>query len=163
MKKSLILCAAFLAACSAAAPTEGGIEISDIRINPPLPGQTTGVGFMTLENKGTADRLLAVTSPVSGRVELHTMIDDGDIVRMRKVEGIDLPAGATVALKPGGHHLMMFDSEMTLGEDTTMTLDFENAEDLTLVVPIIKRGAKPTMSNHGSHSKPADHGSATEH
>lgn len=162
MKKLLILSAALLAACSAA-PNEGGIEISDIRINPPLPGQTTGVGFMSVENKGAADRLLSVSSPVSARIELHTHIDDGGVMRMRKVGGIDLPAGKTVELKPGSYHIMMFDSDMTLGEDTTVTLDFETAEDLTLVVPIIQRGATPAGSDHGSHTKPADHGSATEH
>jgi len=162
MKKILILGAALLAACSAA-PYDGGLEISDIRINPPLPGQTTGVGFMTIENKGAADRLLSASSPVSARVELHTHIDDGGVMRMRKVGGIDLPAGETVELKPGSYHIMMFNSDMTLGEETTVTLDFENSEDLTLVVPILQRGATAAGSDHGSHTKPADHGSATEH
>jgi len=152
VKKLLVLSAAILAACSAAT-TQGGIEISDIRLNPPLPGQTTGVGFMSLENKGQADRLMSVSSPLSDSIELHTHLNDNGVMRMRKVDGIDLPAGETVDLKPGSYHIMIFDTDMVVGEETTVTLDFEIAEDVTLVVPVVRRGAAPKMSDHGSDTE----------
>jgi copper(I)-binding protein len=136
-----------------------GIEISNARINPPLPGQSTGVAFMRLDNHGEDDRLLAITSPVSGRIELHTHLNDGGIMQMRRVDGIALPHGDTVELKPGGFHVMLFETTATLGEEAVLTLDFEKAEDLTVVAPIVLRGE----TDSGSHSKSSDHGSSTKH
>lgn len=155
MKKIMILTAAILAACSAGDTVDnklGGIEISEIRFNAPLPGQTTGVGFMTIENNGTADRLISASTPVSERVELHTHTEENGVMRMRRVEGIDLPAGETVELKPGSFHIMIFNTQMAAGDETTLTLDFETAEDVTLVVPVSQRGAAAKPSDHGSGS-----------
>ncbi len=136
-----------------------GIEISNARINPPLPGQTTGVAFLRLDNFGEDDRLLAVSSPVSGRIELHTHLNDAGIMKMRRVGGIALPHGKAVELKPGGFHIMLFETSAALGDDAVLTLDFEKAEDLTVVAPIILRGE----ADAGSHSKASDHGSHSGH
>lgn len=156
MRKILMIAAVFsLAACSGEThKADGrGIEISNAMIHPPLPGQTTGVAFLQLDNHGAADRLLAVSSPASGRVELHTISTKDDILRMRRVDAIDVPDGQSVELKSGGDHIMMFESEMALGDEVLLTLDFETADDLTIVVPVIARGAKPKDSaDHGSHS-----------
>jgi len=149
-KFAVILAAIGLAGCEGEHhPHAGeGIEISNARIHPPLPGQTTGVAFMRLDNHGDPDRLLAVSSPASGRVELHTISNEEDIMRMRRVDGIDVPHGVAVELKSGGDHVMMFDAEMALGDEVLLTLDFETADDLTIVAPVISRGD----SNPGSHS-----------
>ena len=130
-----------------------GIEISNARINPPLPGQTTGVAFMRLDNHGADDRLLAITSPVSGRIELHTHLNEGGIMKMRRVEGIALPHAKAVELKPGGFHVMLFNTTAELGDEVVLTLDFETAEDLTVVAPIVTRGEVSSGDEHkGSHS-----------
>lgn len=125
-----------------------GIEISNAIIHPPLPGQTTGVAFLRLDNHGEGDRLLSVTSVASDRVELHTTMTEDDIMRMRRVDGIDVPHGKAVELKSGGDHIMMFNAAMALGDEVVLTLDFETADDLTVVAPVIARGD----SGHGSHS-----------
>lgn len=130
-----------------------GIEISNAVINPPLPGQTTGVAFLRLDNHGEDDRLVAVTSSVSGRIELHTHLNEDGVMKMRRIEGIELPHGKAVELKPGSFHIMLFDAEMQLGDEAVLTLDFEKADDLTIVAPIEQRGAKPKGdAEHGSHS-----------
>ena len=130
-----------------------GIEISNARINPPLPGQSTGVGFMRFENHGDDDRLLAVSSPISGRIELHTHLKEDGVMKMRRVEGIDLPHGETVDLKPGSFHIMLFETNAALGDDAVLTLDFEKADDLTVVAPIVMRGEMTDgVKDHGSHS-----------
>ena len=130
-----------------------GIEISSARINAPLPGQTTGVAFLRLDNHGEDDRLLAVSSPVSGRVEIHTHLNEDGVMKMRRVDGVDLPHGKAVELKPGSYHIMLFESEMQIGDEAVLTLDFEKADDLTVVAPIQQRGAKPDGDkSHGSHS-----------
>ena len=78
MRRLFFTCAALLLfGCGGGHTHSGeGIEISNARINPPLPGQTTGVAFMRLDNFGEDDRLLSVSSPVSGRIELHTHLND---------------------------------------------------------------------------------------
>lgn len=130
-----------------------GIEISNARINPPLPGQTTGVAFMRFDNHGEDDRLLAVTSPISGRVELHTHLNEDGVMKMRRVDGIALPHGKSVDLKPGSFHVMIFDTQVALGDEAVLTLDFEKADDLTVVAPVVTRGEKMSGDkDHGSHS-----------
>ena len=168
MRRILLTLAAFtLMGCGGGHTHSGeGIEISNARINPPLPGQTTGVAYLRLDNHGEDDRLLAVTSPVSGRIELHTHLNDDGIMKMRRVEGIALPHGKAVELTPGGFHVMLFETSASLGEDAVLTLDFEKAEDLTVVAPIIQRGeaengSHTKSSDHGSHSNSSDHGSHT--
>ena len=130
-----------------------GIEISNARINAPLPGQTTGVAFLRLDNHGADDRLLAVTSSVSGRIELHTHLNEDGVMKMRRVDGIALPHGKAVELKPGSHHIMIFDADMQLGDEAVLTLDFEKADDLTVVATVEQRGAKTKGdAEAGSHS-----------
>ena len=133
--------------------TGEGIEISNARINPPLPGQTTGVAFLRLDNHGADDRLIAVTSSVSGRIELHTHLNEDGVMKMRRVDGIALPRGKTVELEPGSFHIMIFDTQMQLGDEPVLTLDFEKADDLTVVATVEQRGAKAKGDKeHGSHS-----------
>ena len=130
-----------------------GIEISNARINPPLPGQTTGVAFLRLDNHGADDRLLAVSSSVSGRIELHTHRNEDGVMKMRRVDGIALPHGKAVELKPGSFHIMLFNADMELGDEAVLTLDFEKADDLTVVATVEQRGSKPKGDKeHGSHS-----------
>ncbi|NDG48773.1 MAG: copper chaperone PCu(A)C [Rhodospirillales bacterium] len=66
-----------------------------------------GAGFLTIRNAGGADRLLSASTPAAGRTELHTMLRDGDIMRMRQVEAIAVPANGAVSLAPGGLHIML--------------------------------------------------------
>lgn len=152
MRKWLLLGAMSLCACQGSV-SQGGIEISEARFHPPLPGQTTGVGFLTLENKGAKDRLLSASSPVGGRVELHEHQNVGGVMRMRKVEAIELPKNDVIKLESGSYHIMIFDADMELGEETVLTLDFETADDVTINVPIVKREGSAQGSDHGSATK----------
>ncbi|MFN3611353.1 copper chaperone PCu(A)C [Tepidimonas sp.] len=76
-----------------------------------------------------AMRLVAGESPVAGVVEIHEMAMDGDVMRMRAIPGLALPAGRPVELKPGGYHVMLMDLKRPLagGETVPLTLVFENA------------------------------------
>ena len=144
MRHIILLAAAVaLVACdSGGHPHAGeGIEISNARINPPLPGQTTGVAFMQLNNYGDDDRLLAVTSEASDRIELHTHLNEGGVMKMRRLDnGIDLPHDKPVELKPGSYHIMLFETDAAVGDEIILTLDFEKADDLTVVAPVVMRG-----------------------
>lgn len=154
MRRLLIsLSALALVGCVPHSHDGEGVEISNARINPPLPGQTTGVAFMGLMNYGEDDRLLAITSSVSDRIELHTHLHEDGIMKMRRVDGIDLPHHEAVDLKPGGLHVMLFNTSAALGDEVVLTLDFEKAEDLTVVAPVVMRGEMGNgEKDHGSHS-----------
>ncbi|MCA1442362.1 copper chaperone PCu(A)C [Ensifer sp. IC4062] len=126
---------------TAAAPVEAGdLEISGGAVKAMLPGAKVGGGGLVVKNTGSADdRLLAVESPAAGRVELHEMKMENDVMKMRKLEeGIVIPAGATVELKSGGLHLMFMEvtKPFAEGETVPVTLTFEKAGKVDYVLPV---------------------------
>lgn len=104
----------------------------------------TGAAYLTLGNTGTTgDRLVAASTPVAGRAELHTHLRDGDVMRMRSVNAIEIPPGETAELKPGGLHIMLLDLKAPLkqGETFPLSLQFEKAGIQTVTVVIEAAGA----------------------
>jgi periplasmic copper chaperone A len=75
-------------------------------------------------------KLVAASSPVAGVVEIHEMAMEGNLMKMRAIPGLDLPAGKAVDLKPGGYHVMLMDLKQPLkeGETVTVTLVIEGKE-----------------------------------
>ncbi len=104
-----------------------------------------GGGFLTIVNKGAvADRLIAARSAASDKVEIHEMKMDGNVMRMRELEkGLEIPAGATVMLKPGGYHIMFMGLKAPFAKDTKVpvTLVFEKAGSLDIVLDVEALGA----------------------
>lgn len=99
--------------------------------------------YMTLRNEGEAgDRLLGGHTPAAARVEVHRSRLVDDVVRMEKLEGLDLPADSTVELRPGGIHLMLLGLSRSLevGDDLELTLSFEWSGDLILTIPVGRPG-----------------------
>ena len=124
----------------------GAITIERARAHATAPGQPVGGGYMTLVNGGGADRLVSVSAPVSKSAEMHVMKMKGEVMQMRQVEAIDLPAGKTVALAPGGYHIMFVGLKAPLkaGEGFPMTLKFAKAGEVTVPVRVEAPG-----SGHG--------------
>jgi len=167
MKKFLtIIAAAALAACSGEMPhgadghthaghqMDEGIVISSARILPPFPGRDTAAGYMSITNHSkTDDKLISATSPISGAVEIHNHIEEGGVMKMRQVEGITLKAGETVELKPGSFHLMMFKANLAEDQtDVSLTLNYEKAPSVTLIVPVEGLGEGESYgSSHEGH------------
>jgi copper(I)-binding protein len=91
----------------------------------------------------TADRLTAVSSPVAKKVELHTMSMEGGVMRMRPLAAIDIPAGQTGTLSPGGMHIMLLGLTQPLreGQSFPLTLSFDHAGPRQVTVAIEKAGA----------------------
>ncbi len=123
----------------------GTLEISHPWTRATPPTAQAGGGFLTITNKGTAaDRLLAARSTVSDRVEVHEMKMDGNVMRMRELEkGLEIPAGATVMLKPGGYHIMFMGLKAPFAKDARVpvTLVFEKAGSLDIVLDVEALGA----------------------
>jgi len=103
-----------------------------------------GAGFLTLRNTGAADRLVAARAEIAGVVELHTHIHENGVMRMRPVAAIDLPAGETVTLRPGGLHLMLIDLKQPLnqGDTVPVTLVFEKAGEVQTQLAVQAAGAR---------------------
>ena len=121
-----------------------------------VPGQKATGAFMKLTAKdGT--KLVSVSTPAAGVSEVHEMKMDGDVMKMRAVQGgLDLPAGKAVELKPGGYHVMLMDLKAPLPKDSTvaLTLVFKDAKGVEtkqeVTLPVSTVAPMGTM-NHGDH------------
>jgi periplasmic copper chaperone A len=107
-----------------------------------VPTAKTGAIYFTLMNHGAVDdKLLSATSPASETVELHETQMDGDVMKMRAIEGgVALAAGATVEFKTGGMHVMLVGLKAPLKEGDTIQveLNFEKAGMIKVDVPVGK-------------------------
>lgn len=116
------------------------------------PGQTNSASFMTLSNQGDEHHALAgAESDAAKVVELHTHLMEEGMMKMRRVDKIDLPAGETVKLEPGGLHIMLIGLERQLspGEDVDITLVFEDGSRSSTKAPVKKVEVK--MDHHKHH------------
>ncbi len=106
-----------------------------------------GAAYFRIVNAGPeADRLLAASSPVAGRVEMHTHLMDDGVMRMRRIDGVSVPGNEAAVFEPGGHHVMLMGLAGPLKQGGTfpLTLTFEKAGEITVSVkvrPIAARGS----------------------
>lgn len=112
-----LLLAALLAAVSGCSPAPpAGLVIEDARVREPAPGRDMTAGYFTARNStGQAIVLVGASSPAARAVEMHVTEANGDMMRMRQLEQVEIGAGETVRFEPGGRHLMLFG--VTLAED----------------------------------------------
>ncbi len=140
------LAGAWLALSPAAAfsQAKGDVQIEKPWARATVPGASVGGGYLVIRNKSvTADRLIGATSPVSARVEIHEMAMDKDIMRMREVKGVEVPAQGAVEFKPGGYHLMFLELKAPLkqGDKVPVTLRFEKSGEMKAEFAVEARGA----------------------
>lgn len=130
----------------------GSIKIENAYTRATVPGQQVAGGFMKIENKGSADQLVSASSPVAGEVQLHEMAMEGNVMKMRQVKDIAVPAGSAVELKPGGLHLMFMSikSPLTAGESVPVKLKFAKAGEVEVKMPVNAMGAG---AGHGGAMK----------
>jgi copper(I)-binding protein len=108
------------------------------------PGAPTGAVYLTIHNGGPSDdRLIAVSTPAAKKADLHTHVMDGNIMKMRAVPDLRIPAGKDVRLAPGGYHVMLTDLNHPLkrGGTLRLTLTFEKAGKIAVTAPILAAGA----------------------
>jgi copper(I)-binding protein len=116
-----------------ATPALAQIEIENAWMRATPPGAKTAAGYMTIRNQSSSpDHLIRAASPLAARVEMHVHLHDGDVMRMRQVKSYDIPAKGSLALKPGGAHLMLVDIKRAFkeGEKVPVTLLFERAGEM---------------------------------
>ena len=126
----LVLAATLAWSFPAAAQTGAAIEVAAPWARPSPGGGKMSAAYLTLHNKGTAaDQLLSASAPVAEAVELHTVVKDGDVMRMRPVPAIEVAPGATTVLQPGGYHIMLIGLKGPLkqGDRFPLELNFARA------------------------------------
>lgn len=135
----------------------GDLELSTAWTRATPPKAKAGGGFIEIVNTGSeADRLVSASSDVAKKTEIHEMAVTDGVMKMRELEnGIEIPAGETVALKPGGLHIMFMGLNQSFeeGSKVPVVLTFEKAGEVAVELDVAKMGAK--TPNHGkmNHSK----------
>ena len=158
MKSTTTLLAISLLAISSGAALASDIEVSSPWVRGTVAGQKATGAFMKLTAKDGA-RLVGASSPAAGVTEVHEMKMEGDVMKMRAVPALELPAGKPVELKPGGYHVMLLDLKAPLAKDTVVPItlvfkDSKGAESrLELKVPVsatapAQAGAAAMMDGH---------------
>ena len=128
-----LLALAALAAMPAAAQEAkvGDLVITQAWSRATPKGSPVAAGYLTIRNTGsTADKLIAAETTAAKVTQVHEMSMEGGVMKMRQMtNGLDIPPGKTVELKPGGYHLMILGLKrpLTQGETARIDLNFEHA------------------------------------
>lgn len=157
MLKRLAFATAF-ALTTAAFAMSHEVKIGDLTLHHPYarataPGAPVSGGYMKIHNAGSApDYLIGGSADFAGKIEIHEMVMDGDVMKMRPVEGgLEIPAGGEVELKPGGYHVMFMGLNKQLIVDTyeKAKLVFKNAGEVEVefAVQEVKMGGM----DHNGH------------
>ncbi len=150
--RSLLPVLVLLFSCLALmAPAQAESILAEEAWSRATPGQArNGAVFMTLHNRGAEDDALlgADAGPLATSVEIHTHMHEDNIMKMKAVDTLALPAGATVTLMPGGLHIMLMGLKAPLyeGQSFTMTLTMQKAGTITIPVVVRAVGAPASVS-----------------
>lgn len=116
-----------------------GLELSNGWVRAVPPVSKTTAAYINIENTNAhADELLGASSSIAKAVEIHEVVDKNDVMVMQRVNKLEVPAQGKVMLKPGGYHIMFIglDSVPKEGEKVHLTLNFKNAGEVMLVLPV---------------------------
>ncbi|MGX6649120.1 copper chaperone PCu(A)C [Maricaulaceae bacterium MS644] len=130
----------------------GGLAVTEGWVRNPIAGRDVTAGFLTIEGGGEAGRLTGVESDEAERIELHTMAMEGDVMRMRQVEAMDVPADGALTLSSGGDHLMIFGVSADAAADGMLdvVLQFEGGRSVEAQLPFADTA--PASSSTGDMS-----------
>ncbi len=149
-----------LAVSASALWAQAQVKVEDAWVRGTVAQQKATGAFMRL-TAAQPVRLVAAQSPVAGVVEIHEMAMVNDVMKMRAIEGLDLPAGQAVELKPGGHHVMLMDLKAPIANDTPvpLTLVFEDAQrkrfSVEVKAPARALTGQPAKGHGHGHGAPA--------
>lgn len=152
-----LITAAFTTVCTVSAFAQN-LTVTDAWARATVQGQKATGAFMKITAKDNA-KLVGVSSPAAGVAEIHEMKMEKDIMKMAALpNGLDLPAGKAVELKPGGYHVMLMDLKAPLAKDTTVpvTLTFQDAKgvksNLELKVQVGMQAPRMQHQKQGEHN-----------
>lgn len=137
-----LTCLLFNLSCAAVVQECPGLRVDDPWVREAPPGVAVQAGYMTLNNQGTQELILTeAASPEFGKVEFHRMWFEGERMRMEPQDSLVIPAGGTLALEPGGYHLMLFRPDQRLRAGDTVHIRLQCGEAKSFIdAPVRKAG-----------------------
>lgn len=153
--KTFSVLIALVAALATGAAHAQSVRVDGAWARASVPGQKATGAFMTLTAPQGA-RLVGVSSPAAGVSEIHEMVMQGDVMKMRAIDSLPLPAGQPVELKPGGHHVMLMDLKAPLARDGTVPItlllkDAAGVESRTELQVPVRAMAMPAAAHGHKH------------
>tara|TARA_Y100001960_G_C14505699_1_gene743895 strand:- start:322 stop:825 length:504 start_codon:yes stop_codon:yes gene_type:complete len=146
----------FSVICYSKTTFAGDVQVGHITISDPWARYSfaeakSAAAYMTVKNQsGRMEHLIAVRSSIAQKVELHQTKSQNGILKMSLVNKLDIPAGKTIMLKPGGLHVMFFGLKKPIEEGATfpLTLEFSKAGKVTVMIRVLKNEALKKMNKH---------------
>ncbi|HVH81312.1 MAG TPA: copper chaperone PCu(A)C [Stellaceae bacterium] len=129
----------------------GGVAVKDAWARATPGSAQTAAAYATIESP-SGDRLTGASTPVAQKAEIHSMTMDNGVMKMRPVEGVELPPGQQVTLKPGGYHIMLTGliKPLEVGQSFALTLDFAKAGAKEVTVMVEKVGSMGPNAQTGA-------------
>lgn len=151
----LVIRTAIVAASLLAAAAQAQVTVKDAWVRATVPQQKATGAFMQLQAAKNS-KLVSASSPLTPSVEVHEMVMQDNVMKMRQVPSVELPAGKTVELKPGGYHVMLMELKQQVKEGDTvpLTLVIEVAdgkrESVEVKAPVraLNASAQPASHKH---------------
>ncbi len=124
-------------------------KISEVWVKSTLPGAAVSAAYMQIQSS-KATRLVKVDTPAAGLVELHNMTMKDGVMEMKAMDAVEVPAGKSVTLKPGGMHVMLMNVKKPIkaGDKVALTLTFEGADKKPLVVKLDATARDALAASH---------------
>jgi len=144
----------------AAAPAQvhDGISVQNAWVRPTVGEQDATGAYLTITSQEPMS-LVGVATPAAEIAEVHEMKMDGDIMRMRMAERIEMKAGEPLELKPGGYHVMLMalTAPVEVGQEIELSLQFEKADGSKIEMPVKAVAGQNAAGDHHSHGGGGDH------
>jgi copper(I)-binding protein len=137
--------------CSAGAQAASGLMIMNARALASIPGAPTSVVYLSVHNAGgSSDRLVSASTPLARKVEFHSSSLSQGVVSMRPLAGVNIAVGSMVEFRNGGNHLMLVGllRPLVAGTKLPLTLHFQKAGDLTVMLPVEAHSPAAPPAHH---------------
>jgi copper(I)-binding protein len=146
------------AAASAPAQVQDGIAVQNAWVRPTVGEQDATGAYLTITSQEPMT-LVGVATPAAEIAEVHEMKMDGDIMRMRMAERIEIKAGEPLELKPGGYHVMLMalTAPVEAGQEIELSLQFEKVDGSKIEMPVKVVAGQNAAGDHHSHGGGGDH------
>jgi periplasmic copper chaperone A len=143
LSAAALLCLGFVSAGFAAEAPETGIAVTGVWSRATPPSASTGVLYLTVTDKGAADSLTAVSTPVAASAKIHESKSVDGVMQMRPVDAVPITAAAPLKFAPGGYHVMLEGLKQPLkkGDQFPVTLIFAHAGAVTVTADVQSLGA----------------------
>jgi periplasmic copper chaperone A len=146
-------------AVAAPSQVQDGVSVQNAWVRPTVGEQDATGAYLTITSQEPLT-LIGVASPAAEIAEVHEMKMDGDIMRMRMAQRIELKAGEPLELKPGGYHLMLMSltAPIQAGQEIELSLQFEKADGSKIEMPVkALAGQNAAGGGHHDHNGQGDH------